>query len=356
MLEFERIALSSSDWERELSYYGDRTVFHTEAWLSFIAKTQNADPVVARLKTGSDILGCFAGLLVRKFGLRILGSPFPGWTTSYMGMCLRPDVSRREALEALMRFAFKELRCVHLEMLDRRLTAAEVNELGLEYRLVPGFEIDLNRSESKIFDSMSSACRRCVRKAEKSGVVIEEASDEQFADDYHSQLKDVFAKQSLTPPYGIERVRQLIRCLAPSGMLLLLRARDATGRCIGTGLFPAANDLMYFWGGASWRQSQQQRPNELIQWHAIKYWKQRGIQRYDMGGGGEYKRKYGGVAISVPWIRKSKYQSIASLRMLAQKLIKTQRRIVGRLGDLQNPGDRSKNSSTSIESHLSQSE
>lgn len=325
------MTLDSADWERQLSKYSDRTVFHTKPWLTFVAKTQNAHPVIAQLKDGSEVVGCFAGLVVKKFGLRILGSPFPGWTTSYMGICLTPGVSRREALEALTRFAFQELRCVHLEVFDRRLTAADANDFGWDYRLVPGFEIDLTRGERELFESMSSACRRCIRKAEKSGVVIEEAAEEQFADEYYTQLQDVFAKQSLVPPYGVERVRELVRCLGSSGMLLLLRARDAAGHCIGTGLFPAANDLMYFWGGASWRQYQQLRPNELIQWHAIKYWKQRGIQRYDMGGGGEYKRKYGGVAIAVPWIRKSKYESIAALRMLAQNIIKAQRRVLGKL-------------------------
>src|SRR5919197_146454 len=105
-------------------------------------------------------------------------------------------------------------------------------------------------------------------------------------------------------------------------MLLLLRARDATGRCIATGIFPAMNEMMYFWGGASWRDAQPLRPNELVQWYAVNYWKKRGIRRYDMGGGGEYKKKYGGTEIAVPWFRKSKYDTISSLRNLGQKVVK----------------------------------
>ena len=31
---------------------------------------------------------------------------------------------------------------------------------------------------------MESACRRCIRKAEKSRVIIEEAQDLEFADEY----------------------------------------------------------------------------------------------------------------------------------------------------------------------------
>jgi hypothetical protein len=71
---------------------------------------------------------------------------------------------------------------------------------------------------------MSSACRRATRKSDKEGVRVEEAHGIGFADEYFPQLEDVFAKQSLRPPYGVERVRELIRCLEPSGNLLLVRA------------------------------------------------------------------------------------------------------------------------------------
>jgi len=48
---------------------------------------------------------------------------------------------------------------------------------------------------------------------------------------------------------------------------------------------------MYFWGEASWRDHQLLRPIEAIQWYAMKIGKQKGLRTYDMGGGGEYKRK-----------------------------------------------------------------
>ena len=56
-------------------------------------------------------------------------------------------------------------------------------------RLCQGFEVDLTLDEEKLFSRMSSACRRCIRKAEKEGVHVEEAHDVGFADDYFAQLK-----------------------------------------------------------------------------------------------------------------------------------------------------------------------
>jgi hypothetical protein len=317
---FQKVDLQFSDWEKILSRFEDRTVFQTAEWLAFVKRTQKAEPVFASLQDGTRTLGYFSGLIVLRFGLKILGSPLPGWTSSYMGMNLSQGVSRRLGLEAVMRFAFEELDCVHLEIMDRHVSVNDARELGFEMRTFAGFEIDLNTPEDQLFANMTSACRRCIRRAEKCGVIIEEAHDHGFADDYYAQLQEVFRKQSLVPPYGIDRVRALIAHLLDTGHLLLLRARNPLGQCIATGIFPAMNDTMYFWGGASRRDSLGYRPNEVLHWHAMKYWKARGVTRYDMGGGGEYKRKYGGYEIAVPWIRKSRYPGLGILRSLAKQI------------------------------------
>jgi hypothetical protein len=317
---FQKVDLQFSDWEKILSRFEDRTVFQTAEWLAFVKRTQKAEPVFASLQDGTRTLGYFSGLIVLRFGLKILGSPLPGWTSSYMGMNLSQGVSRRLGLEAVMRFAFEELDCVHLEIMDRHVSVNDARELGFEMRTFAGFEIDLNTPEDQLFANMTSACRRCIRRAEKCGVIIEEAHDHGFADDYYAQLQEVFRKQSLVPPYGIDRVRALIAHLLDTGHLLLLRARNPLGQCIATGIFPAMNDTMYFWGGASRRDSLGYRPNEVLHWHAMKYWKARGVTRYDMGGGGEYKRKYGGYEIAVPWIRKSRYPGLGILRSLAKQM------------------------------------
>src|SRR5947209_17520822 len=84
---------------------------------------------------------------------------------------------------------------------------------------------------------MTSACRRNIRKAERNAVIVEEADSPDFADDYHAQLRDVFAKQGLVPTYGVDRARALVSCVHPAGRVFLLRARNPAGRCIATGTF-----------------------------------------------------------------------------------------------------------------------
>ena len=331
---FERVDVRGDNWPIKIDTDQARTIYQTPAWLAFLSRTQHGELVFGALREGRETIGYFTGLIVRKLGLRILGSPFPGWSTDYMGFTLSAGADRRQAVQALIGFAFQELGCVHLEIMDRNLTVSDLGGLGVQHRVYRGFEIDLTRDEDELFSNMTSACRRCVRKAEKEGVFIEEAHDREFADEYYAQLKDVFAKQSLVPTYGIERVRQLITHMHPTGHLLLLRARDRNGRCVATGIFPHMNGVMYFWGGASWRHHQLLRPNEAIQSYAMKIGKQKGLRTYDMGGGGEYKRKYGGSEIEVPWFRKSKYPWIGYLREMAQQSHKLSQHCRGRFNRL----------------------
>lgn len=325
---FERIDGQLEEWQTRIAKQG-MSICQTSAWLMFLSESQGGESVIAVLKEGQAIRGYFFGMIVQKYGLRILGSPFPGWSSSYMGFSLLPDVDKRQAVLALCEYAFGKLGCVHLEMMERNLTLKDLQDIDVDYRMLHGFEIDLSRHENELFSQMTSACRRCIRKAQKEGVSIEEAQDPEFADEYYAQLKTVFAKQGLVPTYDINRVRQLITHVHPSEQLLLLRARDRSGRCIATGIFPHGNGRMYFWGGASLCQHRILRPNEAIQWYAMKFGKRKGIQTYDMGGGGDYKRKYGGRGIAVPWIRKSKYGWISFLRNLAQQSYAARQRYLG---------------------------
>jgi CelD/BcsL family acetyltransferase involved in cellulose biosynthesis len=328
-LTLERIEPAARDWER-MDAFADRVVFQTREWLEFLARTQQAEPVVAAVMNGRERVGYFTGLIVRRMRIRILGSPFPGWTTESMGFNLIAHASRREAAAALLPFAFRTLGCAHVELKDRRLQTDDLRGLGYASEPKRTFEVDLSGEEDEIFGRMSSACRRAVRRGEKVGVRVEEVHGSAFADEYYQQLVEVFARQSLVPPYGVERVRALIESLDGTGRLLLIRARSAEGLPIASAIFPAFNGTAYFWGGASMREHQILRPNEAIFWYAMRYWRVHGMTVLDLGGGGEYKRRYGPREVSVPFFRRSRFPGLPLLREIARVAVDRRHAWLGR--------------------------
>lgn len=313
MLEIKQRSLDECDWNA-MDGFADRFVTQSREWLQFIVETQGAQPIIASIHDGHSTVGYFTGLLARRYGLRILGSPLPGWSTAYHGFNLLPGVSRADALTALLPFAFRELGAHHIELRDRSLVESDIRDPRCHVETFTTYDVDLSGTEDEVFGAFSSACRRAIRRSEKIGLIVEEAEPEGFAEEYYAQLEDVFAKQNLRPTYGVDRVQSLVRHMHPSGRLLLLRARDPEGNAIATGLFPALVSTMFFWGGASFQSGQHHRPNEAIFWHALRYWKQRGATTFDLGGGGDYKRKFGGREITIPHVARPRVEVLWYLR------------------------------------------
>jgi len=318
----------------ELEAFEDRIVFQSRPWINFIARTQNAEPIIAALREDDEVLGYFTGLIVKKFGLKILGSPFPGWSTPYMGFNLKPGISRSIAVEALTDFAFTELKCHHLEIMDRRMTWNDCANIAVECSVFDSFELDISLPEDQIWKNMRHDCRQCIRKAQKSGVVIEEANDLSFADEHYAQLKHVFAVKNSVPPFGVDRIKKLIELVHPSGNLLMLRARNKDGICIATSIFTGMNQMMFHWGAASWRHYSQVRPNEILVWHAIQHWRARGVGTFELIGRGEYKLKFGSTRIAIPWVRTSRNRGIGFLRASAQMAFRTTQSAIGKLAHI----------------------
>jgi hypothetical protein len=319
-MKVERIAWSDVDWEL-LDSFSDRLVWQTEGWVEFLRETQHVEPVVLRIIDGSDDIAYFTGGMTKRFGVRIFGSPFTGWTTEYMGLNVRGGWNRRNLMPHIYAYITRDLGCAYFEVRDRYLSFDDVAAHRVPHAEAKTFELDLSPDEESLFKGMSGSCRTAVRKGQREGLIVEEVvrGGDGFATEFHEQLEDVFARQGLKPTYPRSRVASLVRQLLPTGHILLLRVRDQRGTCIATGIFPGMNDTAHFWGGASLRSQQILRPNEAMFWYAIRYWKARGIRRFDFGGGGDYKRRYGPVPLRVPIVKGARFPLIVTARDLAER-------------------------------------
>jgi hypothetical protein len=316
-MHFARLALDDPAMA-EMDVLPDRLFCQRPGWLAYIAATFGGMPVVARLTEGGETLGCVSGVVCRRFGVRIFGSPFPGWLTPYMGFSLKSGVPRVQALQALEPFVFDELRCLHLVLTDRHMDPDVAARLGFRPKLYETFVSDLSRSEDEIFRGMKSMTRRCIRKAEKVGVTVEEADPAGFAAEFYAQHKEVLAAKGTTPTFTEAQVQLLIEHVAPSGDLLLLRARGPDGAGIAMGIFCGYGRVSHFWSGASRRAFHILRPNQDLHWYALRYWKRRGVLEHEWGGTAAYKEVYG-VGLRRQWrLSKSRHKALLWAQDMAE--------------------------------------
>ncbi|MCM1060390.1 MAG: GNAT family N-acetyltransferase [Eubacterium sp.] len=328
---FEPVEINNLDMEE---YYlpPNKSVFTTFEWIEYIKEDSGAEPIVIRITENGLFIGYFTGAVFKKFGVKIIASPFEGWSTCFMGFDLAADNERTEIIGELSSYLFKKYHCLYIEICDRFISVQEAADKGFAVLQCDTLELEIDKSDEELFKVFKTDCRNFIRQFERRGASIEIAEpNDVFAEEYYSQLEDVFAKQQLVPTYSLKKVKCLIRHMKDSGNILCLRVRNPEGKSIASSIFLGYKERFFFWGGASYRPEQHYRPNEYMIWTAIKYWRDRSCRIFDMVGVRDYKRKFGSHEESYAKIVIPKYKILFTLRNVAKRVFFLGIKIKGKL-------------------------
>lgn len=321
MYSFEKVEYVGID-TKEFYEFDNKSIFTTIPWMDFIIEDNpGAIPIVIRIKKKGKLVGYFSAMKIKKMGISIVGSPFRGWSTCFMGIDTN-NVTEDERIciyEELIPYIRKEYKCQYLSISDRNLSV-EKSKKYFKTMNTDTLELRIDRSDEELFKVFKTDCRNFIRQFERRGAVLEYAEpNDEFAEEFYLQLIDVFDKQNLVPTYSVEKVKRLLRCLSKDDMVLCLRVRDPEGNSIATSIYPGFNNKFFFWGGASYRSGQHYRPNEYMLWNAIKYWRDRGAEWFDMVGVRDYKRKFGSEEVTYATIE-SAIPGLIQAKNMAEKL------------------------------------
>jgi hypothetical protein len=323
--------LDETDWDSRIEKFASKRLFHERAWLRFVARAQHARIRGARLLDEDGATsGYFCAGEVRIGPLRLLGSPLRGWNTPMMGPVT--DEVTGAFLDALDAYC-RSLGVDYVEIGNPALPRIALEEAGFTADREETLIVPLG-TEAAMWAGLSSECRNRIRRGMRSGLRVERVTDRSFVDTYYAQLCEVFARQSLVPTYGSDRVEHLWDELMPAGRLLALRVVKGDD-VLATGLFPFDDRMLFFWGGASWIRAYASSPNELLHWHAMLHAAERAVPIYDMSGTGRFKAKFGGaISVVERW-----YKPLTALARFGRpayaRYVQVRQRVLGRLRRLQ---------------------
>jgi hypothetical protein len=294
MYTFESLSLGEIDLDQFQSY-PEKSIFTTPSWIGFVAQDSRAIPHIIRINHDDRVIGYFSGLIVSKYGVKIFGSPFRGWSTCFMGFDVADKDHILQIIPEIIPYIYKTTRVKYIEIVDRSLHVEDAASIPYTTSIVDTLELNVDaKSDDELLSGFKSDCRNFINQFEKRGATLEVAKpDDTFAGEYFDQLTDVFAKQGMIPTYSIDKVKTLLHHFSESDHILCLRVRNPQGESIATSIFLGFNKKFFFWGGASYRSSQFYRPNETMIWYAIRHWRDRGFHIFDMVGVRDYKLKFG---------------------------------------------------------------
>lgn len=300
--------ITFEEWAERIKNYHNLNFFHTCEWFNVLRDSFSHVEIklYAILDEQSRIIGLLPLEFTRKGPFKLCGSPLPGLFTPYQGPLLLE--AHYIGLEGVLRLAVQLFR-PHFFMLslppDKR-KALLVCKGSANWEVKKTFLIDLTLGREQLWKKLAPETRNQVRQAERHGVEIyEPKSLRDWIEDYYAMHVAVYARQGLKPPAKPAFYYALWHHLYEKGQLKVVLAKHED-KVIAGGIFPIYNDTIYFLDGASFREYQKLRANNLIQWYIISWATSEGLSFYDMVGANipsiaHFKKGFGGVEVEYPY-------------------------------------------------------
>jgi len=190
--------------------------------------------------------------------------------------------------------------------------------LGCENTLTQTAIIDLGKDIEGIWQQMEGRARTAIRKAEKSGVQVRKARPDEV-DTYYSLHSETYNRTGVPPHPKAYFGKIWSDFLSTSRSLVWFAEHEGT--VVAAENFGIFKDRAIYWTGAANQSGLDLEANSLIQWTAIQWMVEHGIQWYETGeafpnvlegklkGLSEFKQSFGGTLF--PYYK-------GSLRMVPQ--------------------------------------
>jgi len=272
-----------SEWNSVVERFPDATLFHTIEWLNFLETTSHLEKLPLGIYEDCQMVGVFPALLTRKGPFKILGSPLTGWGTPHMG----PLVEVRlldEVMEAFNDFV-RQLKVDYLEVCFPQAELSLPSMGGYTSEPKGTYILQMVNNEETMWAMLRGRCRNMVKHAIKSKVEIREVEERGWVEQLYPMLLDSFAKSGFVPSKAKQTYYDLWDFLKPVNRVRVLLA-EHDGKPIACGAWVTHNCTITQCAQASLREYHRLCPNNLIQWHIIKWASANGFQRYDLNGKG----------------------------------------------------------------------
>jgi hypothetical protein len=293
--------LDHSAWDDLLLASGDASFFHTAAWARVIVESYGYQPVYfATVDNGMlSFLMPFMDIASPLTGKRGVSLPF----TDCCNPFTREKGNLAEGVRAVLDFAeHRNWAYVEWRSTESFIEGAVPAESYLTH------DLDLSRTEAELFLNLRGNNRRNIRRAARDGVSVTfDASLESLRDFY--RLHGRTRKQHGLPPQPFSFFKNVLKQILARGLGTIASAHYS-GRTIAASIFFHFGPAAIFKYGASDARFLDHRPNNLVLWEAIRWYKAKGFKTLSLGrteaadtGLLHFKRSWGAAETTLKYYR-----------------------------------------------------
>ena len=259
------------EWERFVAGHEHATFFHQLGWKQAVEHGYGlrSHYLLARNRNGVfGVLPLFEVHHLRQ-GKGLVSVPF----ASVAGVCATTAEAQQALLHRAVELARKTgARYLELRQLNERLENLDCNEQYVTSLL------KLDADPEKVWKGFRSEIRNRVRKAEKSGLEVEQGGAEFLPDFY--RVYRTHMRELGTPAHPLRFLQEVLQAFPEATRLFLVKL---DGETVG-GMFVLLhrNVAINMWASCLTAYGKLS-PNNLLYWHAIKFAAERGFEWFDFG-------------------------------------------------------------------------
>lgn len=178
-------------------------------------------------------------------------------------------------------------------------------EMGCENTLTQTWVVDLRANKEVVWEHMEGRARTAIRKAEKTGVKVRVADKPEDLDLYYRLHCETY-KRTGVPPHPRSYFEAIWNGFQKVNLARILFA-ELDGEVVAAESFGVYKKATVYWTGASSGKGLSVEANSLLQWTAMQWMIENGIEWYETGeafpnlrggklkGLSDFKRSFGGV-------------------------------------------------------------
>jgi lipid II:glycine glycyltransferase (peptidoglycan interpeptide bridge formation enzyme) len=279
-----------------------KSFYQHTAWFEIVKNGLNVDYKIFETKDTDKIVCQTVVFIMKKGFVKFIGSPLRGTFTPHLGPVWHgkfEDQYKLQVLDSIIT-EIKKLKPAYLELgLNNNLLKNHDLTASWTTKTMETFIVTLDENPDIVWKKLDKRGRNMTRKAEKSGVIIEELDYSlENVNKFYNLLVETFKRRGCKIHHPKSFFIELVRELSREKMILFLETK-VKGETASMGIFVYNDFEIHFLSGASNPNFNCYAPNNLMHWFAIKKASEMKIQKYDMGGKGiasidRFKASFGG--------------------------------------------------------------
>lgn len=290
------------EWGDTLASIDEATRFVGSHWTKILNETYKYDPRFLVLVEHQKIVAALPYVIVKSpfTGTRAISLPF-------FDIC-RAYTTKTEHIPKLHAALKREGECRGWDYIELRGNIHE-DEGDTPSLSFYNHIVDLRSTPEEIFNKFAPSNRRAIRKALKEGVKIEYSQSFESVKGFY-RLQCITRKRHGLPSQPFKFFENIYRTLIANEKGILVSAFVGQGKLVASAIYLEQGDTVHYKYGASNKEFQNSRCNNLIMWSAMKRYSEQGFKTMDLGrnsitnaGLRRYKLSWGSEEKTVHYLR-----------------------------------------------------